>query len=60
MFGIIILEHLIVGWSQTSNEGRRYNEKERYFNIFPNHNYHPFDIIAICSFDIKVIHLTQQ
>lgn len=34
------------------------NEKERYGNILPNHNYLPF-IITIYSFNIKAIYLTQ-
>ena len=59
MFGIILMEHLI-SWMEPNFkiEGRRENEKERYANIFPNHNYLPFTILTIYSINIKVIHLT--
>jgi len=57
MFVIMFLEHLIVGWSQTSYEGRRYNEQERFFNLCSSNYYLPFNIIAFYSFNIKEIHL---
>lgn len=54
MFGIMLIG-TFNGWviCQSSKEGRRYNEQERFFNSIFSNSYLPISIITICSINIK-------
>ena len=61
MFGIIILGIFNkLGGAKLHKEGRRYNEQERFINLYFSHDNLPFTIIANDNSNIKEIHLTQQ
>ena len=60
-FGIIYLGTFNkLGGAKLLNEGRRYNEQERFFNRSITHYYPSFSITTIYSFNIKEIHLTKH
>ena len=60
-FGIIVLGILNkLGGAKLHNEGRRYNEQERFITLCFSHDNLPFTIIVNDNSNIKEIHLTQQ
>ena len=49
-----------LGGADLQEEGRRYDEQERFLSLISNNHYLPFIISVIYSFNIKEIHLTLQ